>query len=500
MTLRTSSYTIYVDLPGEPSDMLLVHGYTGAYDKVSRKVATYLRSLDPVRPPKPLYGDWTPEPAIEGQPPAPSEQTLEVLKKRGYLTEKAAEEESALFSNMAELLHRKTLQSAPGYIFMPTYDCNLRCPYCFQDHMRTNPAFTHLLRTMRREMVDRIFLALPRIESKHGIQPGAAVRRQVTFFGGEPLLRAGRDVVAYIMDKTRALGEADFNAVSNGTELDAYLDLLGPSGISLIQITLDGPRHEHDRRRIYADGRGSFDVIGANVTRALEAGTRVSLRMNVDRNNIEQLPELAEEIMAQGWDRHPLFSAYTAPVHANNGKTDRKSVFGSWELDQALNAMREKDPRMRIILRPDDGMMARVRRIFDRRADPVPDFRSTYCSAHDRMYIFDAFGDIYACWERTGDSSIRIGHIQEDGELAMNAPLELTWRSRTVAANPVCLKCRYAMYCGGGCAVLAEGATGKLTANFCDGFAKRFRAATAEAYGAHLRGEAALSVDAVCDQ
>jgi uncharacterized protein len=34
--LRTSSYTIYVDLPGDASQVLLVHGYTGAYDRVSR--------------------------------------------------------------------------------------------------------------------------------------------------------------------------------------------------------------------------------------------------------------------------------------------------------------------------------------------------------------------------------------------------------------------------------------------------------------------------------
>ncbi|HSG40010.1 MAG TPA: hypothetical protein VLE27_10265, partial [Thermoanaerobaculia bacterium] len=37
--LRTSSYTIFVDLQGNDQDVLLVHGYTGAYDRVSRRVA-----------------------------------------------------------------------------------------------------------------------------------------------------------------------------------------------------------------------------------------------------------------------------------------------------------------------------------------------------------------------------------------------------------------------------------------------------------------------------
>ena len=50
--LRTSSYTIYVDLPGNADELLLVHSYTGAFDKVSRKVATYVRSLEQGRPPK----------------------------------------------------------------------------------------------------------------------------------------------------------------------------------------------------------------------------------------------------------------------------------------------------------------------------------------------------------------------------------------------------------------------------------------------------------------
>ncbi|MFM6730282.1 MAG: hypothetical protein ACKPJN_06435, partial [Microcystis panniformis] len=103
--LRTSSYTIYVDLPSSTDEMLLVHGYTGAYNKVSRRVATYLRSLEVKAPPKPLYGDWTPEPAINGEITPPAEATIELLKKRGYLTKMTPEEEEAFFVKLATKLH-----------------------------------------------------------------------------------------------------------------------------------------------------------------------------------------------------------------------------------------------------------------------------------------------------------------------------------------------------------------------------------------------------------
>jgi uncharacterized protein len=52
--LRTSSYTV-IDLPGNSEELLLVHGYTGSYDRVSRRVTTYVRSLETGRLPKPLY-------------------------------------------------------------------------------------------------------------------------------------------------------------------------------------------------------------------------------------------------------------------------------------------------------------------------------------------------------------------------------------------------------------------------------------------------------------
>jgi len=96
--LRTSSYTIYCDLPGNYDEMLLVQTYTGAFDRVSRKVATYVRSLEAGRPPKPLYGDWTPEPPVDGTVTTSSDSTLERLRKRGYLTSMTREQEAGWFS------------------------------------------------------------------------------------------------------------------------------------------------------------------------------------------------------------------------------------------------------------------------------------------------------------------------------------------------------------------------------------------------------------------
>lgn len=485
--LRTSSYTIYVDLPGKSDEMLLVHGYSGAYDRVSRPVASYVRSLEVRRPPKPLYGVWRDEPAVDGNVPIPSDETLEILRRRGYLTEMSVEAEEDFLVRLAGRLHEKQWSQVPTYIFIPTYDCNLRCAYCFQDAMRTDAKHGHLLRLMQPELIERTVAALPQIEELHGLSPKSGPHhRNVGFFGGEPLLAASRPAVAAIIDRVLDLGTADFWAVTNATELAPYEDLLGPGRISEIQVTLDGPPREHDRRRIYADGSGSFAVIANNISRALELGVRVSLRLNLDRINLTGLFPLADEIQARGWDAHPSFSTYTAPVRPENDNVDRATTFNSWELDVALAELAETAPHLRMFARPDDGMKERARRIFEAPETNRASLRESYCSAHTRMYLFDAFGDIYACWERTGDPGVRIGHIAADGALQIQRQVSDLWRTRTVATNPVCRRCRYALYCGGGCAVLAAGKTGKYHSNYCDGFADRLRASVAEAYAEYV--------------
>jgi uncharacterized protein len=486
--MRTSSYVIYVDLPDQADRCLLTHGYTGAYDVVSRPVARFVRSLDTKRAPKPLFGFWTAEPGDDGQVAEPSGETIEFLKTRGYLTELSPEEEERAFVALVEDLHRINLRRPASYILMPTYDCNLRCSYCFQDHMRTDAKFAHLLGCMTLSTADRIFAAIDQIEG--GSRTGVT---RYGFFGGEPLLRGSRHIVEYLMAKARSRGRSSFWAVTNATELDAFEDLIGPDGIAGLQITLDGPRPEHDRRRIRSDGTGTFDAICANIELALARQATVSVRLNIDRDNIRSMVELAEFCEARGWHKNPRFSIYAAPIRATNGKTDKTRTVDSAELSALLTECRRESGAASVIGRPTDPIMSAAVGLFANAGTRRQTLTESFCSAHSRMFIFDSFGDIYACWERTGDPSVRIGHIAGDGSLNMNEAIEGMWRTRTVASNPVCRKCRYALHCGGGCAVHAFARTGKYHMNHCDGFAVTFRTAIAEAYRAYTNG--AVSAD-----
>src|SRR5262249_8293237 len=156
---------------------------------------------------------------------------------------------------------------------------------------------------------------------------------------------------------------------------------------------------------------------------------------------------------------------------------------------RAMEELKQRDPRLGRIELADDSIARQARRIFNGQDRSIAELRTAFCGAHTTMYVIDAFADIYACWERTGEPSERIGHITETGTVMMNRGMLEQWRGRNVVSNPVCRKCRYATSCGGGCAAYAENATGEAYSNFCDGYAKRFRASVAQSYLQHMRGE-----------
>lgn len=468
----------------KPGRKLLVHGYTGAYDEVSSGIVAYLnsKSTDPVH--KPLYGKWkedTFDLPLNFQQPTP--EILEELETRGYLTALSPEEELEYFRTVARQIH--LLQSQyNSYVIVPTYNCNLRCPYCFQDAMRTDPKYKHLLVKMTPKVADRILTGIDEIENKANGN-GNTAHRYFTFFGGEPLLASNVDIIEYVIQQALMRGPTFFSAITNGTELEAFENLLGPGLIARLQITLDGPPQIHDSLRTYSNKEGSFEDIARNITMALDRNVAISVRINVSKNTIEGLPKLVREAKRRGWTQYKKFRIYAAPIHPTSAyQAAAENLFANTrQLTVAIIEMCKKNPEMELVETTDDAIKKRALSLFKNpELDPIETSKASFCGAHNGMWIFDPLGDIYACWERLGNPQIRIGHIGEKGEIHVaKSQLEI-WRGRTVTSNEVCEKCQFALNCGGGCAIMAEARNGVLNSNYCDAFASRFKSAVATAY------------------
>lgn len=105
------------------------------------------------------------------------EADLEILKKRGYLTEMSEEEELEAIRKISEILNQICCDSLLITI-MPTYNCNFRCEYCFEQNL-LEKGKEWLSGKMTTEMVDAIFEQLQKYK-----KDGKRVMG-VYLFGGE---------------------------------------------------------------------------------------------------------------------------------------------------------------------------------------------------------------------------------------------------------------------------------------------------------------------------
>jgi uncharacterized protein len=164
-----------------------------------------------------------------------------------------------------------------------TTSCNLRCKYCLAGEGSYGIERTN----MSREVIDSIikFLAkkIKKFISKN--KNVKATEMGLFFYGGEPLLCFDR--IKYAVEKakntTRELIKQTgikispvFSISTNGTLInDEIAKFCKENNIEVI-ISIDGP--EHDKYRIYANGKGSLrDVIrGFNILKKYRILTRVN--------------------------------------------------------------------------------------------------------------------------------------------------------------------------------------------------------------------------------
>ena len=280
------------------------------------------------------------------------------------------DEETRLKNQIVEACvqnRRKRLNSVKTAVFLPTYKCNFACPYCFENK-------TGKSELMTRQMVDTIF-------SKYGDN-----LQIVGLFGGEPFLPETYDIVRYILDRAK---EMRVFVITNGFHLDRFIPLLLHRKVDYVQVTLDGPKDIHDKTRIQKSGKGTFEIILENITKALQASIPIRIRMNIGLHNIRQCLELKKNIIQELNDYRNLLSFEMQPLFQIR---DDKADFLEDQLffdSEYLNS-ENKSKLMHNSICTTFSPLMKLSAGMKERLTPVTDG----CHKNCDMFFFDSYGDI----------------------------------------------------------------------------------------------------------
>ena len=467
--LRTSSYIIASEIPEYPEKYILVHSYSGALDIVSSNVARFLSENEEIDETVVNKYDLT-------------EATVKILKKRCYLTEKNIQEERSYVSELANLI-KKTKNNKSGFVCLVTYDCNFRCPYCYENGI-SNSGKGWTQKAYDKELTDRFYYAIEELDT--GKENHI---KEILLYGGEPLLEKNSNVVVYLVEKGLDKGFT-FEAVTNGYDLDKYENLLGSDKIKQIQITLDGPEEQHNKRRIHYKNRDSFKVIIDNLKKALSKEVKVSIRINTDIRNINSIADLFEELDKQSILNNDNLSIYSMPVDTtekkfelyNNNYVSRcTNGFSREYINQMFNLVKY-NPLLNK-LRYHNSKYERILKGVIEKNNLIP-FDIIFCGAQGNMLVFDPYGDLYTCWEVVGRKEFCVGQFAP--QLSINDEKISLWRNRNILTNKICSNCEYALLCGGGCVGKAALSSKTFDSVFCDNFQDSFRAIAGRVAKEHL--------------
>lgn len=455
--MKTSKYNIYVDLP-DSNNYLLVHGYTGAIDSVGSSIYHYLKNES--------FSLLT-------------DNELEHLLRRGYITNKTENEEYERVAAIAKILANKENEKK-NFTFIITYDCNFRCSYCYESKISENGnAWTK--ETFNNELIDAAYCM---IDNSFGIHKN----NTMMLCGGEPLLKINYAIVTNIVKKGIERG-FKISAITNGYEIDAFKDLLGKDAISYLQITVDGSEQAHNKRRRHFSGVDTYNKIMENISMAISKQVFVSLRVNVDKDNINDLESLIVIFERNSWIQNNYIKCYLAPVRSCDNLhlgSDKKTnicakddnllsvldVYGMIKEKQKVNKkysiFNPPGPVMTALLK--DSLLAIKR----------PLFKGNHCGATSANIIFDPRGGIYSCLDFVGVNEEKIGCFFPEVEFEIKINQELT--NRKIYNMENCSRCKYALFCGGGCLALSRNSFGNYMKSNCDQFPIIFKKSISEAF------------------
>jgi uncharacterized protein len=365
---------------------------------------------------------------------------LTYLKRHGHITDESeADLEQKAFREYEDAYSR--FSANPLYYLIPTYNCNMRCIYCYEKDLRREK------KVMDEKTLESFFKI---------VEKGSG--NTVLLYGGEPLQEMTRPFIKKVAARCDELG-LHLAVCTNGLDLKTFDGLLHQ--FSTIMITLDGCGPVQNSRRPAAGNRPSFDTVVESIEHVIELDIPLTISVNADAQNIGGLPDFADFIISKGW--HTLKNVDIVVSHIMQS-LDKKYpyIIGPKEAAQKMVELYEEFPHMEVFLPSIKGSNPLVNAFF-KGEEWRPKY--WYCGANCYFSFYDPYGYIYPCYMVVGRPQFAIGRFHETLEYF---PHRKTWRERSCFSIPECRSCDFSYFCGGGCAYRQYLRTGSFSDPYCD--------------------------------
>lgn len=342
-----------LDFPLDSNNILMINTISSAMDIVDKSTYTLINRI-----------------ATDEEIENP--QLLNELKQRGYIFDDKETEDTQI--EKCAKIHQEILEKnfMRNYIICPTMGCNLRCVYCFEgDENHCN----HQLMSVK-----KLDVILKYVDKEINESENKKMKKNVTIslYGGEPLLPSNEKIVKTTLEFARDKN-IEVRIITNGTTINYYIEMLKKYSEVIIQITLDGDKKIHDKRRITANKKGSFDDIVAGVDKLIQSGIKVHLRTNVDAENLHTIPNLIQFIKDKRWVETGLVFPYMSPVFDYCNGTDN-SMKESDLYTELLKIEPELGSETSVIKRISSPCLNFLQAFFDEKNQIKP-WKMNYCEA-----------------------------------------------------------------------------------------------------------------------
>lgn len=310
-----------------------------------------------------------------------------------------------------------------------TYDCNMRCPYCFVQDSGNQV-------TMSAEVLDS---AIDWIVTTSG--PTA----EIVFLGGEPTLSPlliERAVARVRNWERRSPIKISFNMTTNALNIDETLAAnFARWGVNYM-ISIDGYGKRQDRSRPTVSGESSFEIFQSKFDMLLKYQNSMAGRVTVLPKNVVGLSDDLHRLHEMG------FSSFIVSPATGIKWSDEQIKQYVEEMVDFGSRRKSKNGKKIPYLSPVD--------------DPDQGEHSWGCSAGNGRYSIDPQGKIFACGRMTSlddDAGLVFGDIYQGIDPKGNI---LKFQDRSYESRLQCIDCYMRDKCIGGCAAVNFEETGSV--------------------------------------